>query len=70
VAHPLVSVWAEDGGVVIFEVTTSRRLHDDRVMKINACSIVTAWTAGSPANASTSTTPRSTPSSTDEPHIR
>ncbi len=40
-AHPLINVWQEDGGVVIFEVTSIWRLHDDTEMKINACSIFT-----------------------------
>ena len=38
-AHPLINVWQEDGGVVIFEVTSIWRLHDDSEVKINACSI-------------------------------
>ncbi|TDW90827.1 ketosteroid isomerase-like protein [Kribbella pratensis] len=40
-AHPLINVWQEDDGVVIFEVTSIWRFHDDTVMKINACSIFT-----------------------------
>jgi ketosteroid isomerase-like protein len=40
-AHPLINVWQEDGGVVIFEVTSIWRLHDDREVTINACSIFT-----------------------------
>ena len=40
-AHPLINVWQEDGGVVIFEVSSIWRLHDDREMKISACSIFT-----------------------------
>ena len=40
-AHPLINVWQEDGGVVIFEVTSIWRFHDDREVKINACSIFT-----------------------------
>ena len=28
-AHPLINVWQEDDGVVIFEVTSIWRLHDD-----------------------------------------
>jgi ketosteroid isomerase-like protein len=40
-AHPLINVWQEDGGVVILEVTSIWRLHDDTVIKINACSIFT-----------------------------
>src|SRR5689334_10205229 len=37
-AHPLINVWQEDGGVVIFEVTSIWRFHDDTEIKINACS--------------------------------
>jgi ketosteroid isomerase-like protein len=40
-AHPLINVWQEDGGVIIFEVTSIWRLHDDTEIKINACSIFT-----------------------------
>ena len=40
-AHPLINVWQEDGGVIIFEVTSIWRLHDDSEVKINACSIFT-----------------------------
>ena len=40
-AHPLINVWQEDGGVVIFEVTSVWDFHDDTVIKINACSIFT-----------------------------
>ena len=40
-AHPLINVWQEDGGVIIFEVTSIWRLHDDSEIKINACSIFT-----------------------------
>ena len=40
-AHPLINVWQEDDGVVIFEVTSIWRFHDDTVIKINACSIFT-----------------------------
>jgi ketosteroid isomerase-like protein len=40
-AHPLINVWQEDGRVVIFEVTSIWRFHDDREVKINACSIFT-----------------------------
>ena len=36
-AHPLINVWQEDGGVVIFEVTSIWHLHDDTEVKINAC---------------------------------
>ena len=41
VAHPLINVWQEDGGVIIFEVTSVWRFRDDTVTKINACSIFT-----------------------------
>jgi ketosteroid isomerase-like protein len=40
-AHPLINVWQEDDGVVIFEVTSVWHFHDDTVIKINACSIFT-----------------------------
>ena len=40
-AHPMINVWQEDGGVVIFEVTSIWRLHDGSEVKINACSIFT-----------------------------
>ena len=40
-AHPLINVWQEDGGVVILEVTSIWRLHDDTVVEIKACSIFT-----------------------------
>lgn len=40
-AHPLINVWQEDGGVVIFEVTSVWRFHDDTEARINACSIFT-----------------------------
>ena len=40
-AHPLTNVWQEDGGMVIFEVTSIWHFHDDTVIKINACSIFT-----------------------------
>ena len=40
-AHPLINVWQEDGGVVIFEVTSVWRFHDDSEVSINACSIFT-----------------------------
>ena len=41
VAHPLINVWQEDDGVVILEVTSIWRLHDDTVVEIKACSIFT-----------------------------
>lgn len=40
-AHRLTTVWQEGGGVVIFEVTSVWRFHDDSEMEINACSIFT-----------------------------
>lgn len=40
-AHPLINVWQEDGGVVIFEVTSVWRFPDDTEVSINACSIFT-----------------------------
>ncbi|GAA3705611.1 hypothetical protein GCM10022204_23930 [Microlunatus aurantiacus] len=40
-AHPLTNVWQEDGGVVIFEVTSVWRFHDDTEVSVNACSIFT-----------------------------
>jgi ketosteroid isomerase-like protein len=40
-AHPLINVWQEDAGVIIFEVTSIWRLHDDSEVRINACSIFT-----------------------------
>lgn len=40
-AHPLTNVWQEDGGVVIFEVTSIWHLLDGSEVRINACSIFT-----------------------------
>ncbi|GAA3623712.1 hypothetical protein [Microlunatus ginsengisoli] len=40
-SHPLINVWQQDDGVVIFEVTSIWRLHDDSEISINACSIFT-----------------------------
>ena len=40
-AHPLINVWQEDDGVLIFEVTSVWRFRDDTEVKINACSIFT-----------------------------
>ena len=40
-AHPLINVWQEDEGVVIFEVTTVWRFPDDTEASNNACSIFT-----------------------------
>ena len=39
--HPLINVWQEDDGVVVFEVTSIWRLHDNTKLSINACSIFT-----------------------------
>jgi ketosteroid isomerase-like protein len=40
-AHSLVNIWQEDGGVIIVEVTSVWHLHDDTVIEIDACSIFT-----------------------------
>jgi ketosteroid isomerase-like protein len=40
-AHPMINVWQEDNGVVIFEATSIWHFHDDREVKTNACSIFT-----------------------------
>jgi ketosteroid isomerase-like protein len=40
-AHPLINVWREDDGVIIFEVISIWRFHDDTIIKINSCSIFT-----------------------------
>ncbi|MFH8253211.1 nuclear transport factor 2 family protein [Microbacterium sp. B2969] len=40
-AHPLINVWEEESGVVIFEVSSVWHFHDDNVVTINACSIFT-----------------------------
>jgi ketosteroid isomerase-like protein len=40
-AHPLINVWQEDDGVIIFEVTSVWHLHDDTVINIRACAIFT-----------------------------
>jgi len=40
-AHPLINVWQEDDGVIIFEVASIWRFHDDSEIKVNACSIFT-----------------------------
>jgi ketosteroid isomerase-like protein len=40
-AHPLINVWQEDDGQIIFEVTSVWHFYDDAVIKINACSIFT-----------------------------
>ena len=39
--HPLINVWQEDHGVVIFEVTSVWHFDDDTEVKVNACSIFT-----------------------------
>lgn len=41
VSHPLKNAWQEDGGVVIFEVTTVWHLLDGSEKRIDACSIFT-----------------------------
>jgi ketosteroid isomerase-like protein len=65
-AHPLINVWQEDGGVLIFEVTSIWHLHNDTVIKINAYSIFTLADGKFTPNASTSTTPLSMPSSANQ----
>ena len=40
-SHPLINVWQENDGVVIFEVTSIWRFRDSTEVKINACSIFT-----------------------------
>ena len=40
-AHPLINVWQEEGGVVIVEVASIWHFHDDTVIEIKACSIFT-----------------------------
>ena len=40
-AHPLINVWQEEDGVVIFEVTSIWQFHDGTGVTINACSIFT-----------------------------
>jgi limonene-1,2-epoxide hydrolase len=40
-AHRLINVWEEDGGVVILEVLSIWHLDDDSVIEITACSIFT-----------------------------
>jgi ketosteroid isomerase-like protein len=76
-AHPLINVWQEDGGVVIFEVTSIWHFDDDTVIKINECSIFTIddgkftdqriYVDNAPSTASSSrpadSTPRSCPAS-------
>jgi ketosteroid isomerase-like protein len=40
-AHPLINVWQEDDGVVVFEVASVCRFPDGGEATINACSIFT-----------------------------
>lgn len=40
-AHPLVNVWQEEGGVVLFEVDSAWRFLDGVEVTIRACSIFT-----------------------------
>jgi ketosteroid isomerase-like protein len=40
-AHPLINVWQENDGQIIFEVTSVWHFHDDTVINIKACSIFT-----------------------------
>lgn len=40
-AHPLINVWQEDDGVVVFEVASVWRFLDGVEITINACSIFT-----------------------------
>jgi ketosteroid isomerase-like protein len=40
-AHPLINVWQEDDGVVVFEVASVWRFPDGAEATINACTIVT-----------------------------
>ena len=40
-AHPLVNVWQEEGGVVVFEVDSVWRFPDGFEATIRACSILT-----------------------------
>jgi len=40
-SHPLINIWQEDSGVVIFEAVSVWRFPDDSEVKINACSIFT-----------------------------
>jgi len=40
-AHPLINVWLEDDGVVVFEVASVWCFPDGAEATINACSIVT-----------------------------
>ncbi|PTL71924.1 hypothetical protein C1I63_03095 [Rathayibacter caricis DSM 15933] len=40
-AHPLINVWQEEDGVVIFEVDSVWRFHDGTEKIVTACSIFT-----------------------------
>jgi ketosteroid isomerase-like protein len=40
-AHPLINVWQEDDGVIIFEAASIWHVPDDTKLEINACSIFT-----------------------------
>jgi ketosteroid isomerase-like protein len=40
-AHPLINVWQEDDGVVVFEVASIWQFPDGKESTINACSIFT-----------------------------
>ena len=40
-AHPLINVWQEDDGVVVFDVASVWRFPDGVEATINACSIFT-----------------------------
>lgn len=40
-AHPLINVWQEDDGIVVFEVASIWRFPDGVEATINACSIFT-----------------------------
>lgn len=40
-AHPLINVWQEDDGVVVFEVASVWTFPDGTTVTINACSIFT-----------------------------
>lgn len=40
-AHPLINVWQEEDGIVVFEVASVWRFPDGAEVTINACSIFT-----------------------------
>jgi hypothetical protein len=40
-AHPLVNIWQEEGGVVVFEVDSAWRFLDGVEVTIRACSVFT-----------------------------